>query len=70
VPTDGSLDPLCGMLAERHKIEVPIFSWPDPALRILRISAQAYNSLDQYRRLAEVVVAELEREAAGGRTPK
>lgn len=43
------------LLRERHKIEVPIFPWPSVSKRLLRISAQLYNSPEQYCILAKVV---------------
>ena len=43
----------------RHKIEVPIFFWPDLKNRHLRISAQLYNSIEDYQRLAEALLEEL-----------
>lgn len=52
-------DPLQDKLRVRHRIEVPIIPWPAPPKRLLRISAQLYNSLPQYRRLAEALKAEL-----------
>jgi isopenicillin-N epimerase len=48
--------PLQNILRERHQIEVPIISWPAPPKRLLRLSAQLYNSLPQYERLAEGIV--------------
>ncbi|MBM3841219.1 MAG: aminotransferase class V-fold PLP-dependent enzyme [Verrucomicrobia bacterium] len=38
-----------------HAIEVPIIPWPAPPKRLLRVSAQLYNSLPQYQRLAEAL---------------
>jgi isopenicillin-N epimerase len=35
-----------------YKIEVPVGFWPAPPKRLLRISAQIYNSLEQYEKLA------------------
>jgi isopenicillin-N epimerase len=49
------IHPLQTRLLEEFGIEVPIFYWPAPPHRLLRISAQAYNSLPQYRRLGEVL---------------
>jgi isopenicillin-N epimerase len=46
------LDPLQDELLERYSIEVPVIPWPQPPQRLLRISAQLYNSLPQYERLA------------------
>ena len=42
-------------LSERFGIEVPVYYWPAPPQAILRVSAQAYNSLGQYVRLAEAL---------------
>ena len=39
----------------RHGIEAPVFYWPAPPHRVLRISAQAYNHPAQYERLAEAL---------------
>ncbi len=58
-------DPLHAELLERHRIQVPVYSWPPtrapsrPAMRLLRISAQRYNTLDEYRRLADVISVSL-----------
>ena len=46
------LDPLQDRLRAQFRIEVPIIPWPAPPKRLLRISAQLYNSLPQYERLA------------------
>lgn len=42
-------------LFERHRIEVPVMAWPRAGKRLLRISAQIYNSSEEYRALAEVL---------------
>ena len=47
--------PLQDFLRVQHGIEVPIIPWPAPPKRLLRISAQLYNSLLQYERLAAVL---------------
>jgi isopenicillin-N epimerase len=49
------LDPLQDWLLEHHGIEVPIIPWPAWPRRLLRISAQAYNTLPQYERLAALL---------------
>jgi isopenicillin-N epimerase len=46
------LSPLQDKLLYEHNIEVPIIPWPAPPEQLLRISAQLYNSLPQYERLA------------------
>jgi isopenicillin-N epimerase len=50
------LDPLQDRLLEEFGIEVPIIRWPAPPGRVLRISAQLYNSLSQYEQLAEALM--------------
>ncbi|MGH8023504.1 MAG: aminotransferase class V-fold PLP-dependent enzyme, partial [Limisphaerales bacterium] len=54
--------PLQDALRQKHKIEVPIIPWPAPPKRLLRISAQLYNSLPQFKRLAGAVVEVLKAE--------
>jgi isopenicillin-N epimerase len=56
-PVDGERDPLQTALFERFGIEVLVFTWPALASRILRISAQLYNSAPDYERLAEALGA-------------
>lgn len=51
----AGVDPLTAVLSEEHSIEAPIFAWPAPGDRMLRISAQLYNSLGQYERLVDVL---------------
>jgi len=46
------LDPLQDKLLAKDGIELPIIPWPAPPKRLLRVSAQLYNSLPQYERLA------------------
>jgi isopenicillin-N epimerase len=48
-------DPLQSKLLEDYAIEVPIVRWGEPETRWLRISAQGYNSIDQYVYLARVL---------------
>ena len=51
--------PLQDALREKHRIEVPLISWPAPPRRLVRISAQVYNSLPQYEFLARALAQEL-----------
>jgi isopenicillin-N epimerase len=48
-------DQLQEQLFREHRFEVPIFSWPAPPKRVLRVSAQLYNTRDQYVRLASAL---------------
>jgi isopenicillin-N epimerase len=52
----GGIVPLQDALWEVFKIEVPVIPWPDASKRMLRISAQFYNSLPQYEYLAKALV--------------
>jgi len=49
-------DPLQDSLLADHSIQVPVIRWPALNARILRISAQAYNSLEQYEYLSKALV--------------
>ena len=48
-------DPLQDKLLAEYGIEVPVIPWPAPPKRVLRISAQLYNSLPQFERLSTVL---------------
>lgn len=48
-------DPLQDTLLERYSIEVPVIPWPAAPQRLVRISAQVYNTLDDYQRLADAL---------------
>ena len=52
-------DPLHHILSKKYNIQVPVWSWPSPEGRYLRISAQLYNSVEQYELLADALVNEL-----------
>jgi isopenicillin-N epimerase len=45
-------DPLQDVLLRDYRIEVPVIPWPAPPRRLLRLSAQLYNGIEQYERLA------------------
>lgn len=49
------IDPVQETLWLNHRIEVPIQAWPAPPRRVLRVSAQAYNTPEQYAKLAEAL---------------
>jgi isopenicillin-N epimerase len=48
-------DPLQDALLFEYGIEVPIVPWPRALNRVLRVSAQLYNSIDDYERLADAL---------------
>ncbi|MCP3920609.1 MAG: aminotransferase class V-fold PLP-dependent enzyme [bacterium] len=50
-----TVDPLQAVLYDVHRIEVPVFIWPEAPRRWLRISAQLYNSEADYVALAEAL---------------
>ena len=52
-PRDG--DPLQDSLFTRHRIEVPIYGWPVPDRRWIRVSPHLHNSEAQYLFLAEAL---------------
>ncbi|MEI9893108.1 MAG: hypothetical protein WDN28_04150 [Chthoniobacter sp.] len=43
-------------LHAEHGIEAPIVRWGEPKRRYVRLSAQAYNSTDDYRALADAIM--------------
>jgi len=53
-------DPLMEALRSRWSIEAMVFTWPEPPRRLLRISAQQYNRIDDYHLLARALEAELD----------
>lgn len=55
----GDLDPLTQRLRDQWSIEVPVFPWRDWPSRLLRISAQLYNTIADYERLAAALASEL-----------
>ena len=52
-------DPLHEILLEKYRIQVPVWSWDSPKGRYIRISAQLYNSVDEYHYLADALAIEL-----------
>lgn len=55
-PDGGWNKPLQGLLFERSRIEVPVINWRGASHRSVRISAQAYNSIEDYDNLATAVI--------------
>ena len=45
-------DPLHLLLFERYRIEVPVYGWPVPTRRWIRVSPHLHNSEAQYAFLA------------------
>ncbi len=62
-------DPLQDALLERASVEVPVFAWPRAPARWLRVSAQLYNSQEQYAFLAERLRELLGSERRGASAP-
>jgi len=52
-------DPLQQALVAKWRIQAPVWSLPSTRQRLLRISAQLYNSIEQYEYLAEALAEEL-----------
>jgi isopenicillin-N epimerase len=59
LPEDLPADELGTKLYEEHHIEVPVFRGPQENTFLLRVSAQAYNHIDQIDRLAKVLRREI-----------
>ncbi len=55
IPKNGKIDPEQLRLYDRTGIEVPFVRMGSPEQRYFRISAQLYNSMHDYERLAEAV---------------
>ena len=47
------MDPLKQKLYDEYSIQIPVWTWPSPNGRYIRISAQLYNHIDQYQYLAD-----------------
>lgn len=50
-------DPLQDAIKSEYGIQVPFIAWPEHPRRVLRISAQLYNSVEQYDYLAGALEA-------------
>lgn len=60
-PASASDESLHRALLDEHRIQVPVFSWPAPPARMVRISAHLYNTLAEYEHLATALVSLLTR---------
>ncbi len=56
--TASIFDPLMFALHDAWSIEVPVFAWPDAENRLLRVSAQQYNTSRDYELLAHALLEE------------
>ncbi len=62
--TSLAFDPMEEVLRDEYGIEVPVLECPGGLPSILRISAQIYNSIEQYEYLADAIAEVRERSAA------
>ena len=54
-----TIDPLHLLLRDEYGIQVPVMQWDSPQGRFLRISAQLYNTFEEYEYLLECLQKEL-----------
>lgn len=54
-PIDG--DPIHNTLFDKYRIQVPVISWPNHNRKYLRISAQIYNSKEDYEYLSDSLIS-------------
>ena len=59
-PDGGNADPLAPSplqraLYERYRIQVPVFPWPAPPARLIRVSCERYNRPAEYEVLARAL---------------
>ncbi len=55
-------DPVQDRLLFESNVEVPVVPWPKPPSRVLRISAQLYNEIDEYKKVASALTRFLSEE--------
>ena len=58
IPSPLDVSPLQQRLYDKHKIQLPILSWPQSPNRVLRVSAQRYNQIGEYALLADALAEE------------
>ena len=54
-PDYKSFDPLQERFFREYNIEIPVWYWTAPPMRLIRIAVQLYNSMDQYRYLGSIL---------------
>ncbi|EXM19877.1 hypothetical protein V3481_003384 [Fusarium oxysporum f. sp. vasinfectum] len=52
-PEQEGMLPIQQVLWKEHGIVIPVYSWPSYPKRVVRLSVQAYNTLNQYLKLAD-----------------
>ncbi|KAF5626164.1 isopenicillin N epimerase [Fusarium sp. NRRL 52700] len=52
-PEQEGMLPIQQVLWKEHGIVIPVYAWPSYPKRVIRLSVQAYNTLDQYLKLAD-----------------
>ena len=55
IPIDG--DPIHNQLYDDYRIQVPVISWPNHNSKYIRISAQLYNSEEEYEYLSDSLIS-------------
>ncbi|KAF5695242.1 isopenicillin N epimerase [Fusarium denticulatum] len=61
-PEQEGMLPIQQALWKEHGIVIPVYSWPSYPKRVIRLSVQAYNTLDQYLKLADCLRIVLRKE--------
>ncbi|KAF5539346.1 isopenicillin N epimerase [Fusarium phyllophilum] len=61
-PEQEGMLPIQQTLWKEHGIVIPVYSWPSYPKRVVRLSVQAYNTLDQYLKLADCLRLVLRKE--------
>ncbi|KAF5712837.1 isopenicillin N epimerase [Fusarium mundagurra] len=61
-PEQEGMLPIQQALWKEHGIVIPVYSWPSYPKRVVRLSVQAYNTLDQYLKLADCLRIVLRKE--------
>ncbi|KAF4457895.1 Isopenicillin N epimerase [Fusarium austroafricanum] len=63
-PEQEGMLPIQQALWKEHGIVIPVYVWPSYPKRVIRLSVQAYNTLDQYLKLADCLRIVLHNERA------